>query len=346
MTAAKTAAPPPLQLQSLQILRAVAAASVIYYHIDRTPQFGSFGVDLFFVLSGFVIAMIATADVSPLVFASNRITRVVPLYWILTTFTLIVAFAAPTLMRDTTANLPDYLRSLFFIPYFRKGGALQPMLGVGWTLNYEMFFYALATAALAGTPRWLFAYATSGLVLLACLLGQLLPAGSPYGEFLRFDLLSEFIMGIVAWNVKGFRLWSIIPKWVVLAAILSLYVLMAYLEATEAPYRILSYGIPSLLIVLGAYQTEQLLRHLSARLVALLVQLGDASYATYLSHLYCVDFAKRILTRYTGEAAVYSPLGVAAIMVASLACGSAVYMAVDKPAVRIARRWAKPLSAR
>jgi peptidoglycan/LPS O-acetylase OafA/YrhL len=335
-----------MQLRSLQILRAVAAASVVYYHIGRLPQFGSFGVDLFFVLSGFVIAMIARTDASPLVFASNRITRVVPLYWILTTFTLMVAFAAPSLMRDTTANLPDYLRSILFIPYFRRGGALQPMLGVGWTLNYEMFFYTLATIALVTARRDVFAYVTGGLVVIASVIGLFLPDGSAYGEFLRFDLLSEFIMGIIAWNVKDAAIWGRIPKWVVLAVLVALYVLMAYLETVDAPFRILSYGIPAFLIVLGAYQSEGLVGHLHARLVALLVQLGDASYATYLSHLYCVDFAKRILARYTGEAAVYSPAGVTGILIASLACGSAVYYAVDRPSVRIARRMAKSLLRR
>jgi exopolysaccharide production protein ExoZ len=337
---------PPSQLLSLQILRAVAAASVVYYHIDREPRFGSFGVDLFFVLSGFVIAMIAGTRSSATEFALNRITRVAPLYWVLTAAILVVAMIAPRLLTATSANAGDFLRSILFIPYFKSSGALQPMLGVGWTLNYEMLFYALATLSLAFWRKPLFPVVTTVLVAAAWLLGRMLPDHSAYGEFLSSQLVFEFALGVFAWNAKDWRVWRHVPTWGLLAMVLVLYTLMAYFETISASYRLLSYGIPAFLIVVTAFQLEQAISRAPHGLVRCLVHIGDASYATYLSHLYCVDFAKRVLVKQLGSPALASWPGAFGMLVASLAMGSLIYALIDKPAVRAARRIAKGMVRR
>ncbi|MFZ1870701.1 MAG: acyltransferase [Steroidobacteraceae bacterium] len=342
--AARRAAP---QLRSLQILRAIAATSVVYYHVGRIPQFGSFGVDLFFILSGFVIAMIADNKSSPMQFAADRITRVVPLYWILTTATLVAVAIAPRLFTETTANAADYIRSLLFIPYFKRGGALQPMLGVGWTLNYEMLFYALSTIALLSAPRRYFARTTTALVCAVWLVGMALPKASAYHLFFTQNgLLFEFIFGIFAWNIKGAAFWRHIPKSFILLVALASYVTMSYMEVIAAPFRPLSFGLPALLIVLAAFQLESALVRLPGRLVTLLVHIGDASYATYLTHLYCVDFGKRIIGAHIGIASVTSAPGAAMLIAVSLAVGSLVYLFVDRPSVKGARRLSRLLLSR
>lgn len=347
VTATVTARRAAPQLRSLQILRAIAATSVVYYHVGRTPQFGSFGVDLFFILSGFVIAMIADNGSSPMQFASNRITRVVPLYWILTTVTLAAVAIAPRFFTETTADTADYIRSLLFIPYFKHGGALQPMLGVGWTLNYEMLFYTLATLALLCAPRRYFARATVALVCASWVVGMALPQGGAYHFFLTQNgLLFEFIFGIFAWNIRGAAFWRHIPKPLILLVALASYVTMSYMEIIAAPLRLVSFGLPALLIVLGAYQLEPALVRLPGRLVTLLVHIGDASYATYLTHLYCVDFGTRIVAAHFGMATVTSVPGATALIAVSLAAGSLTYLLIDQPSVRGARRLSRLLIGR
>ena len=49
-------------LTSIQLLRAVAAMSVVFFHMETVPQLGIFGVDIFFVISGFVMAMVTSQD--------------------------------------------------------------------------------------------------------------------------------------------------------------------------------------------------------------------------------------------------------------------------------------------
>ena len=72
-------------LRTLQILRAMAATSVVYSHIGVNPDFGQFGVDIFFVISGFVMTLIVENGQKPATFLLKRVLRILPLYWILTT---------------------------------------------------------------------------------------------------------------------------------------------------------------------------------------------------------------------------------------------------------------------
>jgi peptidoglycan/LPS O-acetylase OafA/YrhL len=218
------------------------------------------------------------------------------------------------------------------------------MLGVGWTLNYEMLFYLLATIALLAAPRRFFALTTTGLVAIAWMSGCLLPRASAYGSFLSSPLVFEFTLGILAWNIKDARLWEHIPPVVLAAAAVMFYALMAWLETVAAPYPLISNGIPAFLIVVACFRLEPLLTRLPPRLVAVLVHIGDASYATYLSHLYFVDFGKRVVGRYVGAIAITSIPGTAVIMVASLLGGSLVYLLLDKPAVRGARSLVRSLA--
>lgn len=120
----------------------MAATSVVYSHIGVNPDYGQFGVDIFFVISGFVMTLIVENGQKPATFLLKRVLRILPLYWILTTCLLILAIIKPELLNSTTANFTNYVKSIFFIPYFKENGSLSPLLALGWTLNYEVFFYA------------------------------------------------------------------------------------------------------------------------------------------------------------------------------------------------------------
>ena len=152
---------PPLPL--IQVLRALAAVMVAAGHAQFevaglaaragqpfTPAAWlpwPAGVDVFFVISGFIIVHAAAplhgrANPQKL-FLAHRIARVVPLYWLATTLYLALAWARPGLL-GAGAEGPAYLAaSYLFWPMARADGAVQPLYSLGWTLNYEMAFYAL-----------------------------------------------------------------------------------------------------------------------------------------------------------------------------------------------------------
>src|SRR5271166_6609820 len=122
-------------LNNLQVVRAFAAGTVVLVHLCqvygfRSP-FGLCGVDVFFVLSGFIMAMLSTREKND--FLARRLIRIVPLYWLCTFAVFFAALLMPGLLHSTTPDWNNLLKSLFFLPYRKESGAVQPLLFLGWT---------------------------------------------------------------------------------------------------------------------------------------------------------------------------------------------------------------------
>ena len=165
-------------------MRALAALSVVWVHARYAvpgiaerlgaPFFGASGVDVFFVISGFImVAATSAKELTPASFLSLRIIRIAPLYWLAT-----LALAASAAAAGRAHSAEEMVKSVFFIPY-RSGGSpsgVWPILENGWTLNFEMFFYALFSLALAAPGR-------VGLPGLVLSLGSLAALGRLFGPF-------------------------------------------------------------------------------------------------------------------------------------------------------------------
>lgn len=287
--------------------------------------------------------MASEKNVSAIQFAINRITRVVPLYWLVTTFMLMMAILRPELLNSTTANIPNYLKSIFFIPYFRENGELRPMLLVGWTLNYEMIFYAMATVSLVISPAR-FYYVTCILMTSMFGFGYLLSDGTPYAEFLQSGLIFEFLLGMAMFKLKDVAWLRGIPISIVVLAIALLYAGMALCEIKGMEGRFVVFGIPSCLVVLLALQLEPLFLQLNSIVARALIHIGDASYATYLSHVFVVEFARKFLPRLTGGLTIESPIGVVIAISLSIVVGGLIYICLDKPSVKLAKKAFSALS--
>ena len=143
------------KLNNLQALRAFAALNVVLFHligasasygfrVDHLKIFegwGFNGVDIFFVLSGFIMVYIQKdKTISPIAFFIDRITRIAPLYWLLTGTVLALAYVFPSIFRSDVSNIKIHsLASIFFMSQSLLGK--MPVLYDGWTLEYEMLFY-------------------------------------------------------------------------------------------------------------------------------------------------------------------------------------------------------------
>lgn len=143
-------------IYSIHFLRGIAALFVFIYHVYHiarlyngiTLPFAEYfhiGVDIFFIISGFIMAYIVSkADVINslfiLRFIKSRFLRIFPAYFFVTIPIFFVYFYILGNPRDFTWI--SLLKSLLFIP-FDSNGDWYPVLGVGWTLNYEVFFYGL-----------------------------------------------------------------------------------------------------------------------------------------------------------------------------------------------------------
>lgn len=335
-------------LKSLQILRFVAALSVVLSHIESNPNFGAFGVDIFFVLSGFVIALVVSNKQSPGLFAISRVSRIVPIYWLLTTLLLILIFIAPQLVHESTvsnANATNYLKSLLFIPYYGAVG-IKPILALGWTLNYEMLFYLLVWISLLFSkhPLTLASILLVALYFISSFAGEMGVAG----EFFGSQLIFEFILGAFAFTLYKSSFLKRIHRLILFLVAVASYVFMAYVESRGlAQSQLLFFGVPSFFLVLCFVGLEDCLSKTSDSVVSFFVSMGDASYSTYLTHWYVVVACRKILSERLELFEFYSPIGIVFTVSACLFVGQMTYKWADRPmntAVKkfLTRKFLKP----
>ena len=343
------------QIGGIQVLRGLAALSVAFLHIEQAsgafvgrpgespwPWLRAFpweaGVDAFFVISGFVMVhasmtLFARPGAARL-FLSRRASRVVPLYWLFTTLTLLVALAAPRLLNDPiSGGSPAVAASYLFIPWPRHDGFVQPLFRLGWTLNYEMLFYTLFAPFLLLARR----PGTAGVVLAIgglVAIGQFARPANPQLAFWTDPIVAEFAYGVAigALRAEGVRL--AFPVRVALAAVG--LAAMAVIGVDDTQRRALSYGIPAACFVaavsLGPAWSG------SSRLAWAALLLGDASYALYLIHPFPMRGLREVWARlgFGGTGGIVSYI--AATLILSCALAIVVHRVVEIPLVRLARR--------
>ena len=318
-------------LASLQILRALAAISVVYYHAAPQPRFGSFGVDIFFVISGFVMGMLVINLQSSGAFIIKRLARIVPMYWTMTTIVLILTLIKPDILNSTQFNIINYLKSLFFIPYFKNNGLLQPMLGVGWTLNYEMFFYVVIWLSFSISRKFCI-YLTSAIIIFIYIIFGNWISNELLNSFFGNSQIFEFILGLIAFSAYNRELVHKTMVILNLFIILAIYFCMAYIEIHGIHYeRIFLYGLFSFVIVLLATSSEKQGLKIDYLPANFLTTIGDASYSIYLTHTFVIDSVERIF--FKNYTQFYTPMFALIFfyMLPSLIVGYILYLTLDKP---------------
>ena len=310
-------------LQSIQVLRAVAAMLVVLFHLKLSAN-GYTGVDLFFVISGFIMGTVGTSD-RPAQFLLKRIIRIVPLYW-LVTFAMCALSLISGLMRNFEFTLADLLRSLFFVPYHSETGDIWPLVVPGWTLNFEIFFYVLFAIALMTTrPR----LGTAAMIASLVLLGALVPGSDAMYLTYTSPLILEFAAGLAIASFGGR-----VPGWVaaLILAVGTLFfvaMLVSSQPVAEGFERVFVVGLPAALIVAGCVFTERAGMWRSVRPIE---YIGDISYSLYLTHGLVLSLVARLMPSGWVEAAV----GIAI----SLAVAAATYHLFERPSTRwLNARW-------
>ncbi len=323
-----------MRLHALQYLRAIAALIVVYSHACiQVPayqpylmKFGSFGVDIFFVISGFIMMYIAKPDAKPGAFFINRIRRVVPLYWFFTILMAGLLLTMPSVFAKAQFNLVQTIQSLFFVPHFSSAhpGEIWPIVPPGWSLIYEMYFYALFGLSLYFAPKSRLAL-ISLVITAAYVFAKLLNTQGPFNSFFTDDIVFEFIFGMLlawAWK-KGFRLPPVAGAALIVAgfALLLVHSQGQFLVALNAP-GIITNGIPASMVVAGTL-------FIKLPEYKLGVLLGDASYALYLCHLFILGVLRVVLPPVLGDTAASAYMFVAICLITSLICSVPVHQWID-----------------
>ena len=329
-------APPMKPLASIQYLRGLAALAVVAFHAfqwgDGGFDVGRAGVDVFFVISGVIMWRVtAERETAPLAFLWRRLTRVAPLYWLLTAVVGAVALAWPAFLPNVHPGWKPLLLSLAFIPHFDPAGLPFPLLPPGWTLNYEAIFYVVVAATLLA-PRANRAWLIAGALFVIVAAGVVL--ADPAYILGANPLLLEFAAGVAVAALADRRAlpgrrWS----WRLIAAGLAALAIPAALGLFNELWRPLIWGLPAMLIVAGALGLE---RSGGVGRSPALMALGDASYSIYLIHLPASAVVAHILG--INPPWLFIPAAIAASTLAGLAC----HRWVERPLIR----WTRTLGAR
>jgi exopolysaccharide production protein ExoZ len=296
-----------MRILNIELLRALAAVMVLVAHVSEGilayggtgPAYrylslvGSSGVDLFFVISGFVITTSFWRNPrSSWAFLRARVRRVVPAYWILTTVAIVALLVAARVGLPTSLPRPTILSSVESYLFLNQSLSHNPpVLGQGWTLEYEMLFYTVFTLSIVA-KKHIALIASVSLLALGLVLG--------YGW-----LVVEFIvgMGIAAFTFKQESSPPRAMAWAIVAfGILGLG--LSDLWANPSDWRVLSWGVPAAAVVLGSVWLPQL----NSRFVAVA---GRISYPVYLIQW----FVTPILCLIAAKLGVIGSLSVAVVII-------------------------------
>ncbi|WP_342629269.1 acyltransferase [Nguyenibacter vanlangensis] len=204
---------------SLQYLRALAAVGVVLFHQFQSvsPIFtvGRYGVGLFFVISGIIMVSLTEGrSIRPLNFFVDRLTRVAPMYWLATFVTSALAAVGIYMPSTYSHGVVHLILSCLFIPALNEHGAMMPTLFIGWTLNYEMFFYLVFGILLAvrGSYRLILLSAIFlALASFGASFGAMLPQGVDAVRFYTSPYLLEFLAGCCLGSIFGISLTKFRP---------------------------------------------------------------------------------------------------------------------------------------
>jgi exopolysaccharide production protein ExoZ len=316
-------------LYGIQYLRAFAALAVVVFHAaERTGghfAIGAAGVDVFFVISGFIMWVISDRKpVTPQRFLLDRIRRIAPSYWLVTA--IMVAGALAGLFPNLQLSAGHLAGSLFFIPVRSpSNGEIWPVLVQGWTLNFEMFFYVLFAGALFLPRQWrlLFLTVVFGLFFVAGLI--LDPASAALDTYTR-PIILEFLGGVFI-----AELW--LRRWIAgtslgLACVGAALCGFAAIFLMGAEFDEFVCGPLAMALVFGMVSLET---GGSIGRVPALTYLGDASYSIYLWHTLAISVAVKAadIAGFSADSALL--LGI----FGGTAVGIAAYEFVEKPLRRI-----------
>lgn len=281
---------------SIQALRGIAALFVVLDHV-RFINCGSFGVDIFFCISGFIIMYITHENTE--YYLRKRLIRILPLYYIMTigTFALLILF--PAMFEQTTADPIFLIKSLLFIPFDVGNGVLQPLIRVGWSVNCEMFFYVVFWISFHISHKYrglICSIMLVGIVILAQFLSVDFAPLTFYGN----PVMLEFILGILCYYITR-GIYNInqrkpLSRWILSISLFTFIGLLIILVITCQDInsfgisRPLLWGTAGMILVILIFVVG-----LCLSMPRFLVMIGNLSFSLYLMHYYPVMFFDRVI---------------------------------------------------
>ncbi|MFK5894875.1 MAG: acyltransferase [Pseudomonadota bacterium] len=343
------------KIYSLQMLRAIAASFVLLAHsqnflharsqineLNPFLQFGSAGVDLFFIISGFIMVIVSKSKFqqpgASFDFIIRRIIRVVPMYWLYTILiaTLLVLFPQ-YFSAGKQFDMAHFMASLFFIPWPNNVNMIKPVLGIGWTLNSEMYFYMIFSFLLIFPFKKLIPY-LSFILFIGVLSGVLYEVDIAQLSIITSPLVLEFLIGCIigAIYIKNYNISKLFALSFLIIGIFGYFItstplpgeLGINMEYPSGEYgRFIKWGIPSAFLVFGVIFLERLK---AIPINYFMVKLGDSSYSLYLTHIFVINALGVLWIRFIHD---YYNLFIVVVFFLSIYIGHLAYLIIEKPVI-------------
>ncbi len=282
-------------IENIQMLRAIAAILVVMHHllphymamggdiaiIHRVSQWGFVGVDIFFVISGFIIAYTTLPKKRTFsnakTFIKHRLFRIYLGYWPF----LLLMFVGLSIVNPLKLESLDIVGSIFLL----NADRFKLLLSVSWSLSYELYFYLLFTFSFFFTIKKLQIILPSFTLALVIVVLLVYSDPSLESHFFYSPFLLEFFAGVLLYLYRDYLL----NYWMLAVSIVAIILAYGYgiaFETKNGLFRVLSFGTASFFVVLLALILEYKgLFKASGKIVAI----GDASYTLYLSHLILIQ---------------------------------------------------------
>jgi exopolysaccharide production protein ExoZ len=294
------------------------------------------------VISGFIMVyasepLFGQAG-APAAFFTRRLIRIVPLYWIATSYQLYLMLQASNLSFNNL-TWTNVLGSYLFLPLLRPNGDTDPVLGVGWTLSYEMFFYVVFAAAVI-LPRRFAVVAVTAVFWAAINLPPLIsvPIPNPFNVWFGATIY-EFVFGM--WIALAYREGLRVPAWLsgVLIAAGAALIFRTNEDGFATFGRVTGWGGGAAMIIAGFTLAD--VRPATAKIWIALALLGDASYALYLLHGFSPDFLLPSLTHLSHHLPGLTHniwFCAALLMATAIAVAVAVHFWFERPLAKLLQR--------
>jgi peptidoglycan/LPS O-acetylase OafA/YrhL len=345
--------PIPTKLSNIQSLRGFAAMLVVLSHLpimetkysgdQLLPRFtglGISGVDLFFVISGFIMVYVtwnsdrSIKNTSKFLFA--RVTRIFPIYWVIAGLVYFVWLFSPSLINFDPGKT-GLIKSFLLWP-----DQTYPMLKVAWTLIHELYFYIVFAHVLLLPRTWRIPALTLWVICVA--MGEMggLRKISPETALIFHPLSIEFFLGAVAGWV--FMMTDRIAGGAMLIVGITLFTISHFIlgagfdisvQATIPTHweRVFYFGIPSTMIVFGLARLEK-----RRRLPKWSVNLGNWSYSLYLSHVLTLSVIGYVWKQFAQPGPIDNIIMLIVMIAASILVSSIFWFTFEKPALGFFRK--------
>lgn len=297
------------KFDSIQACRFLAAFLVLWVHfrfVTEAPEsttnwfvqtgLGGCGVDLFFVISGFVmVACSRNKIISPVKFLAARFVRVLPLYFL---------YSALFLAKDLQAGegISKVLSTLFLLPVVDFSSYTSPSRPCGWTIAFEIWFYLLFSTLLLNKSPKATLWIIGGITIVTSIIGALYQGTWLTPRFLCCPLLLEFLAGCALGMVIQKIPLKLAVACIVVSAALYIFIVPRFGDLTYygkiitsfdlALLRAIVWGLPALLLCAGVSSLENLQ---ILKTPAILTAIGNASYSLYLAQPFFIHFSKKFL---------------------------------------------------